>query len=287
LADDEIGRHRVPEHDDDDRLPQKHRVRKLLAVGRPEVDRRHRLAYPDEAARPLRRSKGGADQQGSPGRNSRESHSHSLTHGSPHSTPAECCNQIERTNPRRELLGNSAHENNGLADTSTRRRLLTGAAIAISGLAVGAEASARARQATSGDKPGSENNRTRTSLHQAIELKASPHRIYEALLTAARFAALTGMSAKIDANAGGAFSTFGGMIVGRNIELVADQRIVQAWRPATWKAGIYSIVKFELQSGDSETTLLLDHTGFPVGDFEGLDSGWHERYWEPLKKYLA
>jgi hypothetical protein len=33
--------------------------------------------------------------------------------------------------------------------------------------------------------------------------------------------------------------------------------------------------------------VILDHTGFPEGRFAGLDSGWHEHYWEPLKKYFA
>jgi len=181
-------------------------------------------------------------------------------------------------------LENNANEQDGSRDTSTRRRLLTGAAIAVGSLAVGSEASA---QATAADKPGSGNNEKRTSLHQSIDLKATPHRIYEALMSATQFAALTGMAAKIDATAGGAFSTFGGMIVGRTIELVADQRIVQAWRPATWKPGKYSIVRFELQPRGAEPTLLLDHTAFPEGGFDSLDSGWHERYWEPQKKYLA
>jgi len=80
---------------------------------------------------------------------------------------------------------------------------------------------------------------------------------------------------------------FGGLIMGRNVELIANQRIVQAWRPASWEAGVYSIVKFELKEQSAGARIVLDHTGFPEGKFGGLDSGWHERYWEPLKKFLA
>ena len=86
---------------------------------------------------------------------------------------------------------------------------------------------------------------------------------------------------------GGAFSTFGGLIVGRQIELVPNQRIVQAWRPAYWKPGAYSIVTFELADNGSETKLILDHRGFPDGDAKGLLDGWNKNYWEPLAKYLA
>jgi len=33
--------------------------------------------------------------------------------------------------------------------------------------------------------------------------------------------------------------------------------------------------------------VILDHTGFPEGKFAGLDSGWYEHYWNPLKKYFV
>jgi len=101
-----------------------------------------------------------------------------------------------------------------------------------------------------------------------------------------QFAAFSGMPAEIDANAGGAFSLFGGQIVGRNVELITSQRIVQAWRPAHWTPGVYSIVKFELKPNGSGSTLVLDHTGFPEGLADHLDSGWHEHYLSALQKYF-
>ena len=80
---------------------------------------------------------------------------------------------------------------------------------------------------------------------------------------------------------------FGGLIVGRNVELIASQRIVQAWRPTHWESGIYSIVKFDLKPQGSDTVVVLDHSSFPIGDFDHLTEGWNSHYWEPLKKYLA
>ncbi len=50
---------------------------------------------------------------------------------------------------------------------------------------------------------------------------------------------------------------------------------------------VYSVVKFELKKTGSETTVILDHTGFPEGDAESLGGGWRDHYWEPLKKYFA
>ncbi len=125
-------------------------------------------------------------------------------------------------------------------------------------------------------------------IHQEIVFKANPKRVYEALLDAKQFSAVTGGApAVIDRKAGGAFSCFGGMVTGRNIELEPNQRIVQAWRAGSWPSGVYSIVRFELAAQGSGTKLTFEHTGFRSENREDLEGGWHKMYWEPLKKYLA
>ena len=91
---------------------------------------------------------------------------------------------------------------------------------------------------------------------------------------------------EISKEAGGAFTIFGGHIVGRQIELLPGERIVQAWRVTDWKPGVYSIAKFELTEHGSGTRIVFDHTGFPTGLAQHLASGWREHYWGPLEKYL-
>lgn len=118
-------------------------------------------------------------------------------------------------------------------------------------------------------------------------MKATPQRVFEILLDAKQFAVVTGMKAEIDPKAGGAFKTFGGLIEGRTVEIVSAQRIVKAWREASWEPGFYSLVHFELTAQSGTTKLVLDHTGFHPGDFVHLNPGWPLRYWDPLKKYLA
>ena len=71
------------------------------------------------------------------------------------------------------------------------------------------------------------------------------------------------------------------------MELVPKERIVQAWRPADWEAGLYSLARFELKEWGQQTKVVLDHTGFPEGSFRHLNPGWYEHYWEPLRKFLA
>ena len=175
----------------------------------------------------------------------------------------------------------------GLKYPTTRGQVATGIAMALCGLASTSSTWGQGPQPPEQEKPGTSPNQKRTSLQEDIHLKSSPQRIYAILLDAKRFAACTGQPAEIDPKAGGAFSLFAGQIVGRNVELVSNRRIVQAWRPSHWSPGIYSIVEFELKPQASETVVSLDHKGFPVGDFDHLEWGWHAHYWEPLKKFLT
>ncbi len=101
----------------------------------------------------------------------------------------------------------------------TRRQMASGIALAFCSLATASTAWAEAPQQTMQEKPASAANRARTSLHEEIELKAAPERVYEVLLDAKQFAAFTGMPAEIDSKPGGAFSMFGGQIVGTGMRV--------------------------------------------------------------------
>jgi activator of HSP90 ATPase len=129
-------------------------------------------------------------------------------------------------------------------------------------------------------------NKSGTRIHQEVDFKVTPARIYEVLLDAKQFGAFTKDAADVRPEPGAAFKLFGGRIEGRNIELVANQRIVQAWRPAFWPAGEYSIVRFELAARGPGTRLILDHAGFTEDKWEGLNEGWPKMYWDPLHQYL-
>jgi uncharacterized protein YndB with AHSA1/START domain len=140
---------------------------------------------------------------------------------------------------------------------------------------------------------------TTAAIHQEAEFTARRQRVYEALTNAKEFGKVIGLSsamksgalaakpAEIDARPGGAFVLFGGYISGRNVELVPNERIVQAWRTGSWAPGIYSIARFELVASGAGTRIVLDHTGFPSDLAEHLAAGWKANYWEPLEKFLT
>ena len=83
------------------------------------------------------------------------------------------------------------------------------------------------------------------TIHQEVYFKVSPQKIYEAILSSKEFSESTKLSfpdfssasATIDSTVGDTFSLFDGHIIGRTIELVPSQRIVQAWRVVDWPPG--------------------------------------------------
>jgi len=172
-------------------------------------------------------------------------------------------------------------------DIPTRRHMIAGLAVAFAGLRTGFAAWGSTKQQPMKQTPSTAANQARTSLHQETDYKVDPQRIYEILLDSKRFTAFSGMPAEIDSKPGGAFSLFGGLIVGRTVELLPNVRIVQAWRPTHWDPGVYSLVRFELIPQGAGTKVVLDHTGFPEGEFDHLEAGWKSHYWEPLLKYLV
>jgi len=124
------------------------------------------------------------------------------------------------------------------------------------------------------------------TIHQETNFNVSAQRLYETLLsskefsncTKKSFAGFTAMSANIDSAVGGAFSLFDGHIIGRILELVPNQRIVEAWRVVDWPVGVYSIAKFEFKPIRSGTQLIFDHVGFPEGLKKHLSIGWQKHY---------
>ena len=123
-------------------------------------------------------------------------------------------------------------------------------------------------------------------IHQDVDFSTGAKELYEALLDSSKFTAFSGRPAEIKAEVGGACSLFGGHIVARNLELIPNQRIVQAWRVVTWPEGVYSIARFDFKVQGSGTHLVFEHTGFPEGLHDHLAEGWEQNYWALLKKYF-
>jgi len=182
--------------------------------------------------------------------------------------------------------------------TASRRRVARRDFITAGALAI---AAGTARTSLAVAEPNSEISTNEQAIHQKRTFAADRGRVYAALTVEEHFDKIVRLSGvmkadaqasmlhptKLSSHVGGAFSVFDGYIVGRHVELVPNERIVQAWRVLNWPRGLYSIARFELSEQAGITTILFDHTGFPKGTAEHLASGWQEHYWNPLTKMLA
>jgi activator of HSP90 ATPase len=204
----------------------------------------------------------------------------------------ERCSDAQTASQTKLEEGGMGRSNNMDSGTCgpTRRQAVFGFAVVLGGLAMGSTNSWST--AEDGISHSAE------AIHQEPTFTACPKRIYEALIDTKLFDRITQLSGAMESmhlgdiptaispEVGGGFTLFGGHITGRNVELVPNQRIVQAWRAGNWDAGTYSIARFELVAQGSGTKIVFDHTGFPNGDAKSLASGWKAHYWEPLGKLV-
>lgn len=125
------------------------------------------------------------------------------------------------------------------------------------------------------------------SLELSVFLPALPKKIYEAFLSTKKHAAMTGAGAEIDPEVGGEFTAWDGYIEGKNLELVPNKKIVQAWRTSEFPARSKdSRVEILFEKEKTGTRLTLLHTNIPQGQGENYRVGWEDYYFKPMKKFF-
>jgi uncharacterized protein YndB with AHSA1/START domain len=125
------------------------------------------------------------------------------------------------------------------------------------------------------------------SVHDEIEVKASPQSVYDAYMDSRQHAKFTGAPVKMSRALGGRFTAGGDYITGYNLELVPGKRIVQAWRGSDWPEGEYSLISLELRGRGKRTKVIFDQRGIPDGAPGGNSKGaWAKFYWKPLVDYF-
>lgn len=126
-----------------------------------------------------------------------------------------------------------------------------------------------------------------TVVTQTIKLDAGVERVYRAISDSTEHSAFTGAPALLSSDPGGSFTTHGGAIEGRVLDLKQNERIVQAWRVADWPQGVYSIVRYEFTGDKNRAEIALTHSGLPEDAAEHIADGWHKMYWTPLREHLS
>jgi len=124
------------------------------------------------------------------------------------------------------------------------------------------------------------------TIDQSVTFNASAHEIYEMLMDPQKHSEFTGAPAEISREIGGEFSIIDGGLSGKTLDLIADKKIVQAWRAADWPEGHYSTAIFLMEESDGQTKLSFVQAGVPSDMFDSINDGWRTYYWEPIAKAL-
>lgn len=125
------------------------------------------------------------------------------------------------------------------------------------------------------------------SFTQTNSFAAPRSAVFDAIADSAKHSAMTGVPAELSSERGSLFTTHGGAIEGVVLDVEPEVRIVHAWRPADWPAGVYSVVRYDFEESGGETSLTLTHSAVPDGAAGHLADGWESNYWGPLREYLA
>ncbi|MCX6169571.1 MAG: SRPBCC domain-containing protein [Ignavibacteriales bacterium] len=122
----------------------------------------------------------------------------------------------------------------------------------------------------------------------SVIFPVTPKRIYDAWLNGKKHSAMTGASATSSNKIGGKFTAWDKYISGKNLELVPNKRILQAWRSTEFsKDHLDSYLLIKLEEVKNGTKVSIVHTEIPDGTGAAYKKGWKDFYFAPMKKYFV
>ena len=114
------------------------------------------------------------------------------------------------------------------------------------------------------------------TIEQTYEINAKPEEVFEALVNPDIIQHWSGDEAKMSAAVGAKFSLWGGQMFGKNLEVIADKKIVQEWCYDQWKAP--SKVTFTIKAKGKGCTVKLLHEDVPERSLKSIAEGWDSYY---------
>jgi uncharacterized protein YndB with AHSA1/START domain len=121
----------------------------------------------------------------------------------------------------------------------------------------------------------------------AVDLPASPARLYRMYLDPKLHGAFTGSPVKIAARVGAPFKAFGGALSGAILQVVPNRLIVQSWRSTNFgKRDIDSTLVLAFLPRGKGGRIELTHVNVAERDFGGVSEGWAKYYFVPWRAYL-
>ena len=115
-------------------------------------------------------------------------------------------------------------------------------------------------------------------------IPATQEEVYLALTNPLSIKLWTGAEVEMSTIPGTEFSLFDGDIVGKNLEFVENQKIVQEWYFDGQEEK--SIVTIKLHEHKKGTSVELLHTNIPSENYEDFVDGWDSSYFGELLEFF-
>ena len=117
-----------------------------------------------------------------------------------------------------------------------------------------------------------------------FKIPTTPEEVYIALTNPFTIELWSGYPAIMDEKTETEFSLWEGDIIGKNLEMITNKKVVQEWyfgdQP---EKSIVTINLFEDKKG---TQVELNHTNIPDDDFDNIKDGWNEYYFGAIKAFF-
>lgn len=117
-----------------------------------------------------------------------------------------------------------------------------------------------------------------------IKIKAEPADVFAALTNPFTIELWSGYAAEMSQEPGSEFSMWDGDITGHIIELVPNEKVVQAWNFGEQEQLSIVTIKIFADRNNSQVDLL--HTNIPADAFNEIVEGWNEYYLGAIKNFL-
>jgi len=115
-------------------------------------------------------------------------------------------------------------------------------------------------------------------------IKATPEEVFTALTNPFTIELWSGFPARMDDQEGTEFSLWEGDIVGKNLEIQKNKKIVQEWYFGDQEEK--SIVTIKLHKDKKGTSVELHHTNIPDIAFENMKDGWNKFYFANIQRFF-
>jgi uncharacterized protein YndB with AHSA1/START domain len=119
-----------------------------------------------------------------------------------------------------------------------------------------------------------------------FQIKAEPQDVFTALTNPFTIELWSGDKAVMSNEVGAEFSLWGGDIVGKNIEVVENEKLVQQWYFGDDDEKTPSIVTMKIWPKKGNSSVELTHTNIPDEAYENIVEGWNEAYLGAVKLLL-